>query len=332
MKISASIYAQREKPLSEIVALLDGHGVDMLHIDCKDTPATFEDIATIKALTQTPIDLHIIAAEPEKYFAAIERLKIEYVSLQYEDMKSLIVPPEIGTTKFGLAIKTETAIDILEKAEGYDYVMLMCTTPGMSGGSFQRENFQRIIAVKNRFPHLQIQIDGGVNDEVAYILRLIGVQSAVSGSFLMNHYTIGSGMLSLYKEPAKGDYLVADFMTPIEYLPVLPESTLTFEKVLQTIEDYKQGFVFITDESGALKAVISNADIRRGLLQQMSHLDTIQVSKMLNRNPIHINVAATLKEMLKSIDAVPFIILFLPVVNVHGKLQGAVLLNNLIRS
>ena len=331
MKISASIYAQREKPLSEIVALLDGHGVDMLHIDCKDTPATFEDIATIKALTQTPIDLHIIAAEPEKYYKEIERLGIEYVSLQYEDMENLVVPPKIGNTKFGLAIKTDTPIDILEKAKGYDYVMLMCTTPGMSGGSFQRENFQRIIAIKNRFPHLHIQIDGGVNDEVAYILRLIGVQSAVSGSFLMNHYTIGSGMLSLYKEPAKGDYLVADYMTPLQYLPVLQERELSFEKVLKTIEDYKQGFVLITDHEGYLKAVISNADLRRGLIQQLNQLATIDVSQMLNRKPIYISTQATLKEMLKSIDAVPFIILFLPVVNTDGKLQGAVLLNNLIR-
>jgi hypothetical protein len=172
------------------------------------------------------------------------------------------VPP-ISGTKFGLAIKSETSPDVLGQAEGYDYVMLMCTTPGMSGGSFQKENFKRIIEIKHRFPHLKIQVDGGVNDEVAYILRLLGVYSIVSGSFIMNHFSIGSGMLSLYKTPSSGSFHVADFMVPLAYLPVLDERELDFVKILQCIESFRQGFVLIVDEEKKLKGVVSNADLRR---------------------------------------------------------------------
>jgi ribulose-phosphate 3-epimerase len=331
VKISASIYSQREKPLAEIVGQLSGHGVDMLHIDCRDTPATFDDIRTIRQLTDTPIDLHIIAAEPQKYFGLIEELHIEYVSLQYEDMGRIIDVPQSSKTKFGLAIKSETSIDVLKEAKGYVYIMLMCTTPGMSGGTFQKENFSRIIALKQSYPKLKIQIDGGVNDEVAYILRLLGVESIVSGSFLLNHYTIGSGMLSFYKTPAGGDFLIRDFMMPAAYLPVLKEQDLSFAKVLQTIENYKQGFVLITDENSILTGVISNADIRRGLLRQMDKLSNINVGEMVNRSPVVISDEATLGQMLTKIDALPFIILFLPVVHRTGILQGAVLLNNLTR-
>ena len=331
VKISASIYSQREKPLTEIVSQLSGHGVDMLHIDCRDTPATFDDIRTIRQLTNTPIDLHIIAAEPQKYFDLIAELKIEYVSLQYEDMGGIIPVPSLPATKFGLAIKSETSIDVLKNAKGYEYIMLMCTTPGMSGGTFQKENFNRIIELKHYYPSLKIQIDGGVNDEVAYILRLLGVDSIVSGSFLLNHYSIGSGMLSFYKTPAGGDFLVGDFMTPASYLPVLQENELSFAKVLQTIEDYKQGFVLIVDENGKLKGVISNADLRRGLLTQMDKLSDINVSAMINKTPVSISTTATLGQMLTKIDALSFIILFLPVIDENGILKGAVLLNNLTR-
>ena len=142
VKISASIYSQQEKPLAEIVGQLSGHGVDMLHIDCRDTPSTFDDIRAIRALTQTAIDLHIIAADPLKYAALIRELHIEYVSLQYEDMGKVPDVPRIEGTKFGLAIKSETSLDILDEAKGYDYIMLMCTTPGMSGGS---SGFERIM-------------------------------------------------------------------------------------------------------------------------------------------------------------------------------------------
>jgi pentose-5-phosphate-3-epimerase len=72
VKISASIYSQREKPLEEIVGQLSGHGVDMLHIDCKDAPEIFDDIRIIRTLTSTPIDLHIIAQEPLKYIDLIQ--------------------------------------------------------------------------------------------------------------------------------------------------------------------------------------------------------------------------------------------------------------------
>ena len=331
MKISASIYSQREKPLADIVGQLSGHGVDMLHIDCRDTPETFGDIRTIRQLTDTPIDLHIIAAEPQKYFDLIQELKIEFVSLQYEDMGGVIAVPSLPDTKFGLAIKSETSIDVLKTADGYQYVMLMCTTPGMSGGIFQKENFKRIIEFKHQFPHLKIQIDGGVNDEVAYILRLLGVDSIVSGSFLLNHYTIGSGMLSFYKTPAGGDFLVKDFMVPAAYLPILHEHELTFGKVLQTIEDYKQGFVLVAEKNKALKGVISNADLRKGLLKQMDHLSDIDAHQMINKTPVGISDTATLGQMLTKIDTLPFIILFLPVVDDNGILQGTVLLNNLTR-
>jgi ribulose-phosphate 3-epimerase len=331
VKISASIYSQKEKPLAEIVGQLSAHGVDMLHIDCRDTPETFDDIRSIRQLTGTPIDLHIIAAEPQKYFDLIKELKIEYVSLQYEDMGGEVAVPQLLHTTFGLAISSETPIDILENAKGYKYVMLMCTTPGMSGGVFQKENFSRIIGIRHRYPHLKIQVDGGVNDEVAYILRLLGVDSIVSGSFLLSHYTIGSGMLSFYKTPTGGDFLVKDFMVPAAYLPVLEERDLTFARVLQTIEDHKQGFVLIADENNSLKGVISNADLRRGLLKQIEDLSKINVRGIQNKNPICISENATLGEMLTKIDALSFIILFLPVLDENGILKGAVLLNNLTR-
>ena len=303
----------------------------MLHIDCRDTPATFEDIRIIRELTDTPIDLHIIAAEPQKYFDQIAALHIEYVSLQYEDMGEVIPVPSLPGTKFGLAIKSETSIDVLKSAIGYQYVMLMCTTPGMSGGTFQKENFKRIIELKHSYPDLKIQIDGGVNDEVAYILRLLGVESIVSGSFLLNHYTIGSGMLSFYKTPAGGDFLVEDFMLTLDYLPVLQESELSFEKVLQTIEDHKQGFVLIVDQNKAFKGLISNADLRRGLLRQIAAMPAIDARLMINANPVSISTHATLGQMLTKIDTLNFIILFLPVIDDQGILQGAILLNNLTR-
>ena len=53
--------------------------------------------------------------------------------------------------------------------------------------------------------------------------------------------------------------------------------------------------------------------------------------QMINKTPVGISDTATLGQMLTKIDTLPFIILFLPVVDDNGILQGTVLLNNLTR-
>ena len=43
MKISASIYSDKKRPLAEVIEDLVEHQVDMFHVDCNDDPAVFED-------------------------------------------------------------------------------------------------------------------------------------------------------------------------------------------------------------------------------------------------------------------------------------------------
>ena len=73
----------------------------------------------------------------------------------------------------------------------------MTTTPGESGGKFNKINFKKIRDFKNTYPSKKVHIDGGVNDEIAFILRIHGVKSVVSGSYLVNASEIGSGSFKI---------------------------------------------------------------------------------------------------------------------------------------
>ena len=164
MKISASIYSNKEKPLEELVRELDAFGIDMLHVDCVDDEKVFEDIARIRKISSTPIDLHIISPAPEKYLEQIKVHQIEYVSFQYEKLKSIPSVPQNTATKFGLSLVSDTDISVFENATSdYSFVTIMTTVPGKSGGVFKKENFQKIIEGKHRFPDKRIHVDGGVN-------------------------------------------------------------------------------------------------------------------------------------------------------------------------
>ncbi|MBL0308307.1 MAG: CBS domain-containing protein [Bacteroidetes bacterium] len=335
MKISASIYSYRkEKGLEQLVKDLDADAIDMLHVDCADDDKAFDDIRRIRQVSKTPIDLHIISSEPEKYFSHIENLEIEFVSFQYENLKEFPVLPKGLNTKFGLSIVSSTPIDVFEQVEAsYDFVVMMSTTPGKSGGEFNRESFQRIISFQHRFPKKKIHADGGVNDQIAYILRMLGVNAVVSGSYLVNHESLTSGMLSFHQPPKEShrNFQVQEFMTGTKYLPVLYEEHLDFKTILQAIEDYKLGFALIVNNDGKLSGVVSNADIRRGLLSSTSDFNAVNLKEVINRNPIAIREDTTVSGIVRLLNDLNFIVLFLPVVNENGQLKGTVLLNNLIR-
>lgn len=335
MKISASIYSKNSsESLELIIRDLDAHNIDIFHVDCAEDEKAFEDIARIRAVSKTPVDLHIISSEPEKYFKRIEELKIEYVSFQYENLKQIPSLPKSGSTRYGLSITSNTSIEVFDAAQNdFDFLMMMSTVPGKSGGAFNRESFQKIIAFRHRFPNKRIHVDGGVNDQIAYILRLLGVHAVVSGSYLMNHESLTAGLLSFHRSPDKNHHKfeAAEFMVPLSFLPVLKKSELNFRTVIQSIEQHQQGFVLVTDEKGKLEGVITNADVRRGLLKNLNDLNAIQALEIVNLQPVTIHEKTTIADLVRLLNELNFIVLFLPVIDENNVLKGAVLLNNLTR-
>lgn len=102
MKISASIYSDKKRELSAVIDDLVSHQVDLLHVDCNDDLAVFDDIKAIRELCDLPIDLHIITEDPSKYYRLLEENPVEYLTFQYENLKEKLEIPEEVTGKKGL--------------------------------------------------------------------------------------------------------------------------------------------------------------------------------------------------------------------------------------
>ncbi|MEM6840970.1 MAG: CBS domain-containing protein [Bacteroidota bacterium] len=333
MKISASLYSNQDKSLKELVQELDALRIDSFHIDCNDDPAVFDDIREIRQLSQTPIDLHIIAAEPEKYYPLIEEHSVEYVQFQYEPMEGRQLPTPPPGTEYGLAVVSDTPLEVFTPYRDVcSFILLMTTTPGKSGGVFRKDNFNRIRRFGKQFPDKKIHVDGGVNDEVSFILRSLAVDSAVSGSFLVNHTSMGAALLGLKMHEVRSHYRVKDFMMDLRDVPQLAEREVTLRSVLQTIEDYGLGFTTVVDKGRKLLGISSNADVRRALLNHLDNPSYIPATALVNSNPVSISEEATVEDMLKLVTSVSFPVLFLPVVNQQQQLTGTLMFNNLIRS
>ena len=89
---------------------------------------------------------------------------------------------------------------------------MMATIPGESGGKFDKSNFTKIREFSQLYPDKKIHVDGGVNAEVSFILRNMGVYLSVSGSYLFNSVSIGSALLNLKLNEVESHFLVKDFM------------------------------------------------------------------------------------------------------------------------
>jgi pentose-5-phosphate-3-epimerase len=325
MKISASIYSDAARPLQAVIADLVAHQVDLLHIDCNDNLSVFDDIKLIRSLCSVPLDLHIITSEPEKFYPFLIENPVEYVTFQLEDLQG----------KKGLALITPTPVSAFEAYEHFDFILIMATIPGQSGGVFDRQNFDKIRNFRKRYPNKSIHVDGGVNPEVSFILRQMGVSTAVSGSYLFKEASVGNALMNLTQRSIGSAFKVADFMTPLHETPMFNIENIALQSVLQTVEDGQMGVAMAVDAQYAFKGLVSSADIRKALLKQLSKgldLNMLPVKSLINTQPICIQEDATVLELLQLIKNSPFAVLYLPVVDSAMKLKGIVQFSNLIKA
>ena len=87
----------------------------------------------------------------------------------------------------------------------------------------------------------------------------------------------------------------------------------------------------LADEKGKLAGLISNADVRKGLIKKISDLNKIQVGDIVNRNPIKVYDDFTITEMIEFVKNTKNNILYLPVVDRENNLTGAITFTNLIK-
>lgn len=335
MKISASIYSNKDMSLKALVNELDSVKIDMLHIDFNDEKTEINkienDIKEIRKISSTPLDLHIISKNPSKYDDFIKRNKIEFVTYQIENINEEFSISEINQTSFGIAITSNTDFKLFKNYEKFcDFILLMTTTPGESGGSFNHINFKKIRDFKNLFPSKRVYVDGGVNDEIAFILRILGVSSVVSGSFLVKN-NIPKSLLKLRSSVINSKLKVEEFMISRDESPIVTFNSSLLETLVK-IEDYNFGFTLVEDENKKFIGIVSMADIRKYIINNQNINLKENIKNVINKNPIVIYDDDDINKMLETTQNREFLISFIPVLNKKNEIVGCVTFFNLINS
>lgn len=308
MKVSGSILAARANDYFDYAKKLKFINADYLHVDIfqESSVFTIEDLLRFDN-SDLPLDVHLIFEDITKQnIEILNSAKVQILNIQYENIKNkaqIRMAARLFNGKFGIAITSKTPIDIIEDYfDCISQVLFMCSEPGVSGAKFDDKNFERIRAVRMKYPSLELQADGGINDSIGEEMGNAGVSMIVSGSYLYRNYEeIGNNVyrLKYLNEYGIG---VTKNMVQLNALPLISKNA-GFIEIIDTMNRYRMGLVMVV-ESNNLLGIISDGDIRRNLLVKGKEIFDSKAEAIMNKEPYVVERDKTMEDIFKALSQI----------------------------
>ena len=196
MKIAPSMLACDFTKMGEELRRVSEGGSDYIHLDVMDgcfVPNISFGPAVIKAmrpLSGTPFDVHLMIDQPHRYIKEFADAGADIITLHVEAEdeveKTLDAIAALGV-KPSLSVKPGTPIEaVFPYLDKLFMVLVMTVEPGFGGQSFMADMLPKIRAVKEeaarRGLSVQVQVDGGVNEETAKLCAAAGADICVAGT------------------------------------------------------------------------------------------------------------------------------------------------------
>ncbi len=198
MKIAPSILASSFVNLKKDIELLERSGADIVHLDIMDGHFVpnisfgFPIVKAVRDLTSLPLDAHLMIENPEKFIDRFIDSGVDMISVHIEGnyhINKILNTIKKNGVKAGIAINPGTPLSFLEEVLSIvDFVLVMSVNPGFSGQKFIDSSIEKIrklckIRKKENFS-FEIEVDGGLNFEIAKVLKEMGIDILVFGSFI----------------------------------------------------------------------------------------------------------------------------------------------------
>ena len=199
LQIAPSILSADFGRLNEEIASVEPY-VDLLHVDVMDghfVPNITIGAPVVKALkTGLPLDLHLMIEHPEKYVPDFvqaieaagcpkEKASITVHQEACEDLPSVLEQIKSLGVKAAVSINPTTPLKMIESVlDRVDMVLIMSVQPGFGGQKFIESALEKIAELRKLKPDLDIEVDGGINDETAKLCVKAGANILVAGSYI----------------------------------------------------------------------------------------------------------------------------------------------------
>ena len=194
--IAPSLLAADFSKLKEEVKAIENTKAKWLHLDVMDgnfVPNISFGADIVKAIRKDSnlyFDAHLMIENPEWYIDTMADAGVQSISIHVEATKHLDRALQLikaRDLKAGVAINPATDIAFLDNIyEKLDLILIMTVNPGFGGQKFLNQMIEKIRKVRNKFPHIDIQVDGGINNETAKLVIEAGANILVAGSYVFS--------------------------------------------------------------------------------------------------------------------------------------------------
>jgi ribulose-phosphate 3-epimerase len=204
--------------LGEEVRAIEAAGADWIHVDVMDGrfvpnitigPVVVE---AIKRVATRPLDLHLMIVEPEKFIEAFASAGADILTVHVE------VSPHLHRTlqhirqmgvKPSVVLNPSTPLSAIEEVLGdVEMVLVMSVNPGFGGQRFIEaavDKVRRLRAMLDaRGLKVDIEVDGGINEETCKRVVEAGANVLVAGSYVFGAKDYAQAIRSLRPESQRG--------------------------------------------------------------------------------------------------------------------------------
>lgn len=198
--VAPSILAADFGNLEREVTMINESQADWIHVDIMDgvfVPNLSMGIPVVQAVkkhAKKPLDVHLMIVNPERYVEVFHQAGAAVISVHLEASPHLhrtVQHIKSMGCKAGVAINPHTSVSLLEDILGdIDLVCMMSVNPGFGAQKFIENTYSKVSRLRSMIDKagakVQIEIDGGVNQQNAKQLMDAGADVLVAGNFVFS--------------------------------------------------------------------------------------------------------------------------------------------------
>nr|WP_313569256.1 ribulose-phosphate 3-epimerase [Pantoea dispersa] len=197
-QILPSIFGANILRLQDEIRFLEEENTEILHVDLMDGTYVSNiafgpnQISAMKKASKMIFDVHMMLANPERHIDDVINTGAEMISVHYEStphVHFILQKIKKAGRKAGVVINPGTPESVLEYLlDDIDYILIMTINPGQPGQIFIEKSLEKIRNTRNMIAdrNIQIEVDGGVNLDIAKKVQEAGADLIVVGGALFN--------------------------------------------------------------------------------------------------------------------------------------------------